>query len=154
MIPLPENVTEMVNAHIMGFDAAMGLRFVSITADEIVAEMVVGEQHHQPYGLVHGGVYAGMIEAVCSTGAAVTVMPEGRNAVGLENTTSFLRATRSGVLRCTATPVHRGRRSHVWEAEVRDDEGRLVATGRVRMMILEAGSAAGGETVELKGGPA
>lgn len=152
MIPLPENVTEMVNAHIMGFDAAMGLRFVSITADEIVAEMVVGEQHQQPYGLVHGGVYAGMIEAVCSTGAAVTVMPEGRNAVGLENTTSFLRATRSGVLRCTATPVHRGRRSHVWEAEVRDDEGRLVATGRVRMMILEAGSAAGGETVELKGG--
>jgi len=150
MAELPENVTEMVNAHVMGFDAAMGMHFVSISEGELVAEMKVGPQHQQPYGLVHGGVYAGLIEAVCSTGAAITVMGEGRNAVGLENTTAFLRATRGGTLTCTATPVHRGRRSHVWEARVTDDAGKALATGRVRLMILEAGAAAGGETVSLR----
>ncbi|MDF1563185.1 MAG: PaaI family thioesterase [Deltaproteobacteria bacterium] len=149
---LPENVTEMVNAHIMGFDATMGMRYLKVSADELIAELTVGEQHHQPYGLVHGGVHAGLIEAVCSTGAAVNVMPEGKSAVGLDNMTSFLRASRSGTLRCRATPIHKGRRSHVWQAEVRDGEDRLLATGRVRLMILDAGAAAAGETVELQGG--
>ncbi len=60
-------------------------------------------------------------------------------AVGLENHTSFLRAVREGKLTATARPVVRGRRTQVWEAEVRDDEDRLVATGRVRLLCLEQG---------------
>ena len=150
MTELPENVTEMVNAHVGGFNRAMGLRFVSVKSDELVAELTVGEQHLQPYGLVHGGVYASMIESLCSTGAALSVIGEGKSAVGLENDTSFLRATRAGTLRCVARPVHRGRRSHVWTADVHDEQGHLLATGRVRLIVLEPGSAAGGETVELR----
>lgn len=150
MIEFPENVLEMINARLGGFNLAMGMRFTHARPDEFRAELTVEPHHLQPYGLVHGGVYCGMIEAVCSTAAALNVFAEGKSAVGLENSTSFLRAVRGGTLRCCARPLSRGRRSQVWQAEVHDDEYRLVATGRVRLMVLERGARAGGETVALK----
>jgi uncharacterized protein (TIGR00369 family) len=89
---------------------------------------------------------------VASVGAALNAMAEGRHAVGLENHTSFLRAVRGGKLTVTARPVAKGRRSQVWEGEVRDDKGRLAATGRVRLMILEGDEALAGEKVAIGGG--
>jgi uncharacterized protein (TIGR00369 family) len=145
----PDNTVEMINEVMGGFNKSMGLRFTKAVPDEFTAELDIDERHLQPYGIVHGGVYSGMIETLCSTGAALTVYSEGKSAVGLENATSFLRAVRSGTIRCTARPVFTGKRSHVWGAEVTDDRGRLVATGRVRLMILEPGSEADGVTVEL-----
>ncbi len=145
----PENAVEMLNDIMGGFNRSMGLRFVKAVQDEYIAELDIEDKHRQPYGIVHGGVYCGMIETLCSTGAAMSVYSEGKSAVGLDNSTSFLRAVRSGVLRGTARPVFMGRRSHVWEAEIKDDRGRVAATGRVRLMILEPGSAADGVTVEL-----
>jgi 1,4-dihydroxy-2-naphthoyl-CoA hydrolase len=150
MSDFPENAVDMVNGVLGGFNIAIGLRFIKAKAEEFVAELTVGDQHLQPYGLVHGGIYAGMIETVCSTGAAIHVFSEGKNAVGLENATSFLKAVRSGTLRCSAKPVLLGRRSHVWDAQIHDDRNRLVATGRVRLMILESGAEADGMTVALK----
>jgi len=152
MIELPENVVEMINARQGGYNRAMGLRFIRATLDEIEAEIEIAEQHLQPYGLVHGGVLSGMIESLCSTAAALNVLAEGRSTVGLENATSFLRAVRSGTLRCVARPLVRGRRSHVWEATIHDEGGRLVASGRVRMLVLEPGATADGEPVALRGG--
>jgi uncharacterized protein (TIGR00369 family) len=149
MEDFPENAVEMLNEIMGGFNRAMGLYFVKAERDEFAAEMEISEKHHQPYGIVHGGVYASMIETLCSTGAAMNVYAEGKSAVGLDNSTSFLRAVRSGKLRCSARPVFMGRRSHVWEAEITDDRGRLAATGRVRLMILEPGSAVDGVTVAL-----
>ena len=153
MTDLPENVLDLVNDTVSGYDAAMGLRFVQITKDELNAEIEIGAHHRQPYGLVHGGVYAGAIESLCSVGAALSVFSEGKNTVGLENSTSFLRAVRAGKLHCSARPEYQGRRSQVWVAEIRDDEGRLAATGRVRILVLEAGAKAGGATLGLPSDP-
>lgn len=150
MEKLPENILEMLNQHVSGFDKAMDLRFVKADLSEFTAELEVGPQHLQPYGLVHGGVYAGMVETLCSTGAAVSVINEEKSVVGLENNTAFLRAVRSGRLRCTARPTFKGKRSHVWEATVKDDQDRLVAAGRVRLMVLEPGTEAAGMQVGLK----
>lgn len=149
MIEFPLDVVDVVNERMGGYDRAMGLTMVSATPDELIAELTVGDQHLQPYGLVHGGVYAGMIESVCSVAAALNVFAEGKSAVGLENSTSFLKAVRSGTLRCTARPATKSSRTHVWEAEVTDEGGRLVAKGRVRLLILEAGARAGGAKVSL-----
>ncbi len=77
-------------------------------------------------------------------------MARGQSVVGLENNTSFLRATREGVLRATARPLARGRRSQVWEGTITDEAGRVVAAGRVRLLALEADAALAGETVEVK----
>jgi uncharacterized protein (TIGR00369 family) len=139
-----------INASLQGWDAAMNIHFVRATADEVVAEMEIGPVHRQPYGIVHGGVHSGLIEAVTSIGAALAAMQRGQSVVGLEKHTSFLNAVREGKLRATARPMMRGRRTQVWEATVTDVEGRAIASGRVRFLALEAGSSLAGETVKIK----
>lgn len=150
MPTLPENVLDLLNANMGGFNSTMGLRFIKATPEEYVAEIEITDRHLQPYGLVHGGVYAGMIETLCSTGAALTVWEENKHTVGLENNTSFLKAVRGGRLRCTARPLVLGNRSHVWEASVHDGENRLVAAGRVRLLVLEPGAQAAGVQIEMQ----
>jgi 1,4-dihydroxy-2-naphthoyl-CoA hydrolase len=150
MKKFPENILDVINENLGGYNNCLGLCFTKATPDEFVAEVKITDRHLQPYGLVHGGLYASLIETLCSTGAALSVWEEGKNAVGLENTTSFLRAVRAGTIRGTARPLVMGRRSHVWEAQIHDDRNRLVATGRVRLMILEPGAEADGVKVSLK----
>jgi 1,4-dihydroxy-2-naphthoyl-CoA hydrolase len=147
---MAEDFTEMMNGSLDGWCVAMGVRFVRATKDEVVAELDVGAQHRQPYGLVHGGVYAGLVETVASVGAGIHAMANGRTIVGLENHTSFLHAVRDGVLRATALPLTRGRQTHVWEVTITDATGRSAATGQVRFLCLEAGAAVAGETVAIK----
>lgn len=145
-------VLEMLNANLGGWNTRMGLRFTKATGDECIGELTVGEQHQQPYGIVHGGVHAGIIEAACSTGAALVALPRGQSVVGLENSTSFITAVRSGTLRVVARPVTRGRRTQVWEAVVTNEAGKTCATGRVRLLCLDAGSELAGETLPARSG--
>ena len=144
--------TELANAGRGGFNEVLGLRFLRVTAEEVTAEIPVGPHLLQPYGLVHGGVHAAIVETLCSVGAAIDALPSGKTTVGLENSTSFLRATRSGRLVGRARAVHRGRRTQAWEVEIRDDEGELVAIGRVRMMLLDEGAALAGKRVQVETG--
>ena len=145
--PPADDFAQELNAIRDGWNAAMGLRFVRATADEVVAEWEVGAQHRQPYGIVHGGVHAGVIETIASVGAAINARARNQSAVGLENHTSFIHAVREGVLRATARPLTRGRRTQVWEAEVRDASGRIVAKGSVRLLCLDAETELAGSTV-------
>ena len=133
-----------------GWDQAMGLRIVKASRDEVIAQYVVEPRHHQPYGIVHGGVHCSAVEAVCSTGAGMDALARGQSVVGLENHTSFVRAVREGTVTIRATPVTRGRRTQLWEAVARDEQGRIVSTGRVRLLCLEPGSELAGETVGVK----
>lgn len=122
-----------------GWVSAMGIRIVSATADAVEVEWTVGVHHLQPFGLVHGGVHCGVIETVCSYGATLAARARGHEGgvVGLENHTSFIRAVRVGaVLRCRGTPITRGRTTQVWEATVVDADQRVVATGRVRLLVV------------------
>ena len=144
------DVLQMLNAARGGFELALGMTFTRASADEVEREVAVRPELLQPYGLVHGGVYSSIIESAASVGAALFAMRSGQTTVGLENTTSFVRAVRSGKLTAVAKPLHRGRQTQVWEVEVRSDGGKLAATGRVRMLCLEPGAAVAGETVGVK----
>jgi 1,4-dihydroxy-2-naphthoyl-CoA hydrolase len=110
----------------------------------------VGARHRQAYGIVHGGVYAGLVETVSSVAAALWARRNNQSVVGVENHTSFLHAVREGKLSVTARPLMRGRRTQVWEATVTDGAGRTVAQGKVRLISLEAGAALAGEQVKIK----
>ena len=149
--PSPTDLATMLNARRGGFNELIGLTFTSATLEKVEATLELGPQHTQPYGIVHGGLYATIIETLCSTGAAIHVFSSGKGVVGLENQTSFLRASRGGTLRANATPLKTGRSSHVWRAEVRDDQGRVLATGQVRLMVLDEGSKVAGEAVKPGG---
>jgi len=142
---------EIVNARVPGFDEAMGIRVVCADGDEVVLEYEVDGRHLQPYGIVHGGVHCATVESACSMAAALHAGRQGRSVVGVENHTSFIRAVRSGLVRVTATPITRGRRSQVWEATARDEQGRIVATGRVRLLCLDPGTELAGEKVSDRG---
>src|SRR4030088_1087983 len=132
-----------------GWLQAMGVTITLATTDEVHAELTVGPEHLQGYGIVHGGVHCGLIESLASIGAALVAMPRNQSVVGLENKTSFIRAVRAGAkLRAVSTPVTRGRRTQVWEARVLDERDQLVATGRVRLLCLEAEQALAGEQVK------
>jgi 1,4-dihydroxy-2-naphthoyl-CoA hydrolase len=146
------DLVAMLNAQRGGFNVTLGLTFTRASPDEVACEVPVGPHLTQPYGLVHGGVYATIVETLASVGAALFAMPKGLAPVGLENSTSFLRAVRSGTLAGVARPLQRGRTTQVWEVEIRGDDGKLAATGRVRLLCLEAGAAVAGETVQVKPG--
>lgn len=142
-----DDFARTLNDSVEGWNKAMGIRFVRASADEVVAEIEVGPVHRQPYGIVHGGVHAGLIETVTSTGAGIYALKHGKSVVGLENHTSFLKAVREGKLVITALPLSRGRSTQVWEAKITDDGERLVATGRVRLFALDPGAPIAGAAI-------
>jgi uncharacterized protein (TIGR00369 family) len=121
-----------------GFTDLLGLVLREATPDLCVGAIDAGESHHQPLGLVHGGVYASLVETLASTGAALWAIEQGMaGVVGVSNSTDFLRAHRRGPLTGTATPIHRGRTQQLWLVEVtRDSDGKLVARGQVRLQNL------------------
>jgi uncharacterized protein (TIGR00369 family) len=143
------DLVSMLNAQRGGFNITLGLVFTQASTDEVHCEVPVGPHLTQPYGLVHGGVYSSIVETLASAGAALHAMTHGQSSVGLENTTSFVRAVRAGTLVATAKPLHRGRASQVWQVDVASD-GKLAATGRLRTLSLAPGAAVAGETVGLK----
>lgn len=146
------DLTEYLNTNADGWVQANGLRFIRATREEVIAELDVKAHHLQAYGIVHGGVYCGMVETVASVGASVDAFHQGRLAVGLENHTSFLHAVRGGTLQAVAHPLSRGRRTQVWEANIIDSAGRSVATGRVRLLCFESETEIGGAKVRLPDG--
>ena len=126
----------------------MGMTITLATKDEVRAELTVGRQHLQGYGIVHGGVHCGIIETLSSMGAYLVARERGQHVVGLENNTSFIRAVRAGArLRAVATPITRGRQTQVWQAQVIDESDRIVATGRVRLLCLESDQSLAGQQV-------
>lgn len=133
-----------------GWKSAMGIKFVRAVPGELIAELEVGPQHRQPLGIVHGGVYAGLIETVASVGGSLAVMPRGQVAVGLDNHTSFLHAVRAGKLRAVGKPLSSGKKSQLWQVDVHDEQGRLVSTGRVRLLVIDQGAPLAGEAAGLR----
>jgi uncharacterized protein (TIGR00369 family) len=123
-----------------GLDGLLGLQIVSSTKDSTVARLEVTADHHQPFGLLHGGVLCSIVETVGSISGSVWY---GGGVVGTSNHTNFLRAVRSRTLTAVSTPVHRGRTQQLWEVEITDDEGRLVAKGQLRLANLDAGAELG-----------
>ncbi|HVD00174.1 MAG TPA: PaaI family thioesterase [Candidatus Dormibacteraeota bacterium] len=149
---MSENFLEMINSAPNGWVKEMGLHLTEATPDRVVATIEISERHHQGYGIVHGGVYCGIIETLASVGAHLFASREGRAVAGLENHTSFVRAIRGGRLTATATPITRGRRSHLWQCDIVDEEGRMIATGRVRLHSFEPGEEIAGQRPRMERG--
>ncbi len=149
----PKEAAAAINAmHETTFAGTLGLVVTAASRDEVTAQFTVGAQHRQPQGIVHGGVYASIIESLASVGAALDVMPHGKNVVGLENATSFVRAAREGTLRAKALPITRGRRTQVWEVTIRNDDDAIIATGRVRLLVLDPEAQVAGTELRTREG--
>jgi len=115
-----------------------GLVLDEIGASRVTGHIDLGTDHHTPWGIVHGGVYATAIESATSIGGCTAVLERGEVAVGLTNTTHFLRALDSGRVNVEAVAVYQGRTHQLWRADVIDESGRLVAHGEVRLQNVAA----------------
>src|SRR5438067_2613001 len=115
------------------FMQAAGLVLDKVEASHVTGWIDLGSEHHQPWGLVHGGVYTTAIESAATVGAAVAAQEHGLVAVGVNNNTNFLRSMTQGRVAVSARPVHQGRTQQLWEVRVTDDQERLVAVGQVRL---------------------
>jgi uncharacterized protein (TIGR00369 family) len=122
---------------ITGFDALYGLEIVSLGEEEATARVAVRDEIKQPAGLVHGGVYASIAEALTSVATWKIVSQDGMSAQGLSNQTSFLRPILQGTIHATARRRHRGRTTWVWEVDITDDEGRLCALVRMTVAVRQ-----------------
>src|SRR4051794_4437616 len=116
-------------------DAHLGFEIIEVKEDSARAQVPVTTRVMQPYGLVHGGVYAALAESLASMATAAAVWDDGNIAVGLSNATSFMRPATTGVVHATATRRHRGRTTWVWDVDMTDDDGRLCASTRVTMAV-------------------
>ncbi|MEH3052678.1 MAG: PaaI family thioesterase [Patulibacter minatonensis] len=117
-------------------DGVLGVEIQSASTTEVVATIEVGDRHKQPFGLVHGGVYALIAESAASIGGALTAVPAGGSAVGLSNNTAFLRPfVGEGRLTSTARRVHGGRTTQLWDVDHTNPNGKLCATSRVTIAL-------------------
>ena len=97
--------------------------------------MHVDQRTRQPFGILHGGASAALAETVASLGAIANVDSEEFVAVGLEINANHLRAKSDGVVTATATPIHIGRTTHVWDIRIIDEHNRPVCVSRCTLAI-------------------
>jgi 1,4-dihydroxy-2-naphthoyl-CoA hydrolase len=129
---------EQLAASVRGFDRHYGLELLEVDEHEVRARVRVREELKQPAGLVHGGVYASIAESMASLATALGVMEQGDTAMGLSNSTSFLRPITDGVVHAHATRLHRGRTTWVWDVSFSDDAGRTCALTRMTIAVRRA----------------
>ncbi|MGI8575532.1 MAG: PaaI family thioesterase [Egibacteraceae bacterium] len=134
--------TEQELAELMppgGHTEQIGMRITEASGRRVVARLDADERHHQPWGVVHGGVYCSMVESVASIGGWLAVREEGKIVVGVANQTDFFRKHETGRLDLLAESIHQGRSQQLWSAEIRRaSDGKLVARGQVRLAHLDA----------------
>ncbi|MDX6397514.1 MAG: 1,4-dihydroxy-2-naphthoyl-CoA hydrolase [Gaiellaceae bacterium] len=122
----------------MTLDEALGFQLTDLEPDVAHAHVEIDDRHRQPLGVVHGGVYAALAESLASHATAVAVLPDGHQALGLSNLTSFFRPVSSGLIRAEATRLHRGRTTWVWDVRFTDATGALCATSRITVAVRPA----------------
>jgi uncharacterized protein (TIGR00369 family) len=98
-------------------------------------EVQVRDEIKQPAGLVHGGVYASIAESMASLATALAVLERGEFAVGMANSTSFLRPILEGTIHAHAVRLQGGRTTWVWDVSFSDDAGRLCAVTRMTIAV-------------------
>lgn len=119
-----------------GFAGFIGMRdFAADDDGTLHAKVPVRPELLQPFGLVHGGIYASIAETLASIGTFVGVREQGMQAMGLSNNTSFVRPVLKGTIHATARPIHRGRTTWLWDVECADDEQRVCAITRVTIAV-------------------
>jgi 1,4-dihydroxy-2-naphthoyl-CoA hydrolase len=114
----------------------LGIEFIEVGEDYLVARMPVDDRTRQPVGVLHGGASVALAETLASWAATFTVDPSRGYCAGMEINANHLRPVTSGWVTGVARPLALGRRAQVWEIRITDDDGRLVCVSRCTMAII------------------
>ncbi len=119
-----------------GVAGLLDIELVETGPERVTASMPVTPRHHQPFGMLHGGVSVVLAESVASVGAYLAA-PEGYAAVGLEVNANHIRSVQDGRLAAVATPLHTGRTTHVWHVKIHHEDDKLICVSRSTLAIVE-----------------
>jgi len=115
----------------------LGIEITNYCENSVSGKMPVDHRTHQPMGLLHGGASAAFIESLGSIGSALIVDLDKQFIVGLEINTNHIRGVKTGFVYCKATCIHKGRTTHIWSADITNEDGKLVSTGRLTVLIKD-----------------
>ena len=115
----------------------LGMEWTELGDNFIKIKMPVDERTRQPYGLLHGGASCALAETAGSIGSSLIIDPHKFICVGLEINANHVRSARQGFVTATATPLHLGKNTHVWDIRIHDDAERLVCISRLTVAILD-----------------
>jgi 1,4-dihydroxy-2-naphthoyl-CoA hydrolase len=115
----------------------LGIEFIDSGEDYLVAKMPVDNRTRQPYGILHGGASVVLGETLGSIASALVIEGTGLQVVGLEINANHVRAVRAGFVYGKVTPIHTGRKTHIWEIKIKNEEDKLVSVIRFTSMINE-----------------
>ncbi len=115
----------------------LGIEFTEIADDYLIAKMPVDHRTHQPLGLLHGGASVALAETLGSVAATFCVDPALQYCVGLEINANHIKSVKSGFVFGKTTPIHIGKRTHVWEIRITDEDDSLVCISRITMAVID-----------------
>lgn len=115
----------------------LGMQFSEIGDDYLKATMPVDNRTKQPYGLLHGGASVALAETLGSVGSALIIDPDKFICVGMEINANHLRSVKEGFVTGTATPLHIGASSHVWEIKIHDENQKLICISRLTVAVIK-----------------
>ncbi|MCB9224862.1 MAG: hotdog fold thioesterase [Crocinitomicaceae bacterium] len=113
----------------------LGIVVTELGEDFIIATMPVDHRTHQPMGLLHGGASAVLIESLGSIGSSLIVDIKTHSIVGIEINANHIRGVKQGVVTGKAKIVHAGKKTHVWQVDILNEENKMVCTGRLTVMV-------------------
>lgn len=119
------------------FVAAAGLVVDEISGEIVRGHLELGPEHHTPWGTVNGGVYTTTVESAATIGASAAVAGRGQCVIGLHHATDLLRPCTEGHADVVAEAVHQGRTQQLWVVTIRDEHGRALARGQVRLQNVD-----------------
>ncbi len=131
--PSLETANELSARSLIGH---LGIEFIEVGEDYLVARMPVDDRTRQPVGILHGGASVALAETLASCAATFTVDRDQANCVGMEINANHVRPVTSGWVTGIAGPIALGRRTQVWEVRITDDDGRLVCVSRCTMAVI------------------
>ncbi len=115
----------------------LNIEFTNLTATSIEAKMPVHTPTHQPMGYLHGGASLALAETVGSGGSLLQIDATKYDVFGMQVSANHISPVKKGFVFATATLLHKGEKTHVWDVEIRDEKNKLISVARVTNAIVE-----------------
>lgn len=116
----------------------LGIEMIEIGADYITAKMPVDKKNHQPMGLLHGGASVALAESLGSVAGFLCLdNPSKQQIVGVEINANHVRSVRSGFVYGRVCALHVGKKTHVWEIKITNEENKLVCVSRITVAVID-----------------
>ena len=131
------NLLEKIQSRPIPLAKAMGVTFTEVDLDKVVATMVVRPDLCTLGNTIHGGAVMAFADSVGATATVINLPPEAKGTTTIESKTNFVGGAKEGsTVTATATPIHKGRRTQVWQTRLVSEEGKLVAVVTQTQLVL------------------